>query len=315
MDTGFFQSKQFVASAIVATLILAGGALAVSQSSLGPTTFRTAGCDARVLPGAAIDVAPVVADEEERRVLTFTLDAAAFDAATVKLCTRAGDIVVEPTSADALTLEVRIVGGTAAERAEMPLHTSFTTEGSALGVAAWEGAREYPWRFSGSIPSAQIVLRVPDAMLTDADLANVHGDVRASGLRASTLNARTSSGDVALLDILAEGGVEAASRFGDVTLQFASVQTGNVTAETSSGDVEVRLPSRADVGYDVYAETRTGEVTVRVGDAETYESDARGLGQEVHVRTRGFDAAPTQVTVRTEARHGDVLVVAEEVGT
>lgn len=87
------------------------------------------------------------------------------------------------------------------------------------------------------------------------------GDVTATGIAGGPLQLHTSSGSIDASDVRA-GRVSAATSSGDVELAF-SAPPAAVTATTSSGGVDVRLPHGPQL-YDVAQHTGSGEKVVAV---------------------------------------------------
>lgn len=126
-------------------------------------------------------------------------------------------------------------------------------------------------------------IRAGDAGLT---MRTEFGDVRAADVRAGSVRAQSSSGDVVLRTVETSGadGIVGVTRFGGVTFEGTSGRSttatsdsgdivlrparhaGPVTATTKFGDVDIALPAGA--GAEVTLATRFGRITAPfpVGD-------------------------------------------------
>lgn len=128
-------------------------------------------------------------------------------------------------------------------------------------------------------------------------------------MRASSLDLESNFGRVVATGIDLAGDARLHTSAGDVVLALASVQSGAIDATSSFGDVEVELPARADVGYDVVGETDFGEVTIRIGPTDHYESEGgHAAGERESARSAGFDSKPTKLTVAGSSSAGDVRI-------
>jgi hypothetical protein len=121
------------------------------------------------------------------------------------------------------------------------------------------------------------------------------GDVFAEDLRHDA-DLQTSSGDVAAFDVLGTLRLHASS--GDVHAESSS---GDIDATTQSGDVDVR----ASNPVRVRAETSSGDVHVRVPD-RTYAVAAHTDSGDEHVEVREDARAPRRLDARTSS--GDVHI-------
>lgn len=281
----------------------------MADGGWGFNQLTSAGCRERIAEGAAIEPTRDVSDLEQNRVLRYSFDASAFDRASLDICAALGDVTVEPSQSSNLTVEVRISGGSPELRDKLVTHVAFAQRDGTLNVASWQAAVEHRWRLGEqTFPSLTVVVKAPESLVYAITLTGSSADLRVSDLRVSNLTLDSKFGDVRASGVLMEGNVHAATRSGDIVLNFTSVQSGAILADTRFGDIDIALPNRADTGYDAYVDTNFGDVHVNIGAAEIYEG---GHGQdETHVRTAGYAEKPTKVEVRAETRSGDVRIVA-----
>lgn len=313
MDTGFFRSRHFAISAVIAALILVAGATAVSMHDFGFPGSSSSECRVRLPTGDALRTTPRTTDEGATRILRWSADAAAFDVARIDVCLAVGDLAVEPADDGNVTLELRLRGGAPELRETFPYNVAFARgSDGGLAIAAWQGAVRERWSMENEgLPAATVVLRLPQDVRVEGSVASAFGHVGAAAVRAANLTLDTNSGDVRAAGLLLEGGLRAETNFGNVELELASVGTGRIVAESNSGDIDLKLPQRADVGYDVVAESSTGDIVVRIGDAESYENDSHAVGGTARVRSAGYGTKPTQVEIDADTSFGDVRVIAE----
>lgn len=162
---------------------------------------------------------------------------------------------------------------------------------------------------------ARITIYVPQD--TPVEVHAGSGDLTASGLTGRVF-LETGSGDVTAMGL--SGPSELQTGSGDVNVRglggATQLQTGSgdvsgedlatrsVTAETSSGDVDLNFRLRPN---DVLASTASGDVNIAVprGGAYHVEADPGSGDQQVQVKTDP-DAAST---IRASTSSGDVAVV------
>jgi DUF4097 and DUF4098 domain-containing protein YvlB len=144
--------------------------------------------------------------------------------------------------------------------------------------------------------AADFEIYVPLGTRIDARISS--GDMRVAGARAAT-RLKTSSGDVRAEDVAAPLDVRTSSGELDV-LGFAGP---DVFAETSSGDVTIRAEAVPD---RVTARTSSGEVTVAVPDA-VYDVRAITSSGDTRVDVRQDPGAARVIEARSSS--GDVDVV------
>jgi len=312
MDTGFFASKYFVISAVVATAILgaAAASYAVGFGPGGSWDARSA-CDAPGLVGAPIAVERHVSIEDggRRRVETYTLDASSYDAGSAQLCATVGDLAIETAPGAQATLVFTIHGDTAEAVGATRVDASFAADGSQLRLAGWQSVAARSRGFFGDdTAGVTVALRLPANGAWEITASTDVGNVRAEGLLAAALDIETAVGAIRASAIDLQGNASLAVDVGDVALSLTSVQTGRIVARSDVGDVEISLPQRADVGYDARAEAGVGDVTLRLGTTEQHESDGDGPGESESARTAGYAEKPTQVTVQGTTDVGDVSI-------
>lgn len=307
-DPGFLRTRFFAVAALVAALVL-GGAAAAYLVADGFDAGSSASCDAVDVPGARIAAEPVVEDEGARRTYRWTIDAAAYRAGVASGCLSVGELLVEPSPDGRVHLEARVTADAAEAVQATRIAASFADEGGRLNVDVRElerGVARGGFRDEGA--QVALVVRLPAQGAWDVRAANDVGDVRVSGLLVGNLTLESDVGDVRALDVDVSGDIDASSDVGSVVLSLASVQGGEIRAATDVDDIEIELPQRADLGYDVTAASDVGGVDVRIGETELYEREDRQVGGEVRARTRGFAEKPSQVTILARSDVGSVRV-------
>src|SRR5438067_1987907 len=127
MDNGFFRTKYFVIPAIVAALLLAGGAWSYSFASSELTGLNETACDPIALPGDAMSVQPADATTNggSDRTITWTLPPQNFTGGDVRACTAVGDIAIAASPDNAVHVEFHIHGSAPATVGATRVNASF----------------------------------------------------------------------------------------------------------------------------------------------------------------------------------------------
>ena len=315
MDTGFFASKFFIVSAVVAALVLGAGAAAYAMGGVGGGEFRVdGGCRAPALVGTRLAAAPEIsqtADGRERTV-TYRQDASATSGGRLELCIVVGEIAVERASGQAVELVFSIASGSARAAGATEVAAAFHQDGARLVVGAWEGAVGRDRALWGSdTTSVRLTVRVPETGPWDVRAHEDVGDMRIEGILVGALDVATSVGDITVRAVDLQGNATARAEVGNVAMTLASVQSGAVAASSDVGDVSLTLPARADVGYDARGAADVGSVELRLGATEDHQSEGDGPGETESARTVGYAAKPTQVRVEGTADVGDVRIVVQ----
>ncbi|WP_232794357.1 MULTISPECIES: DUF4097 family beta strand repeat-containing protein [Pseudofrankia] len=110
---------------------------------------------------------------------------------------------------------------------------------------------------------------VADGCSGTARLTTSSGDVRATRLRAQTVYAHSSSGDVTVNLTVAPTDVEAATSSGDVRVTVPSgSETYDATAHTSSGSDSVRVAADPRSSRRIEVRSSSGDVSIRYAGAD-----------------------------------------------
>lgn len=115
------------------------------------------------------------------------------------------------------------------------------------------------------------------------DLDGTNGGIVVQGVSGSRVTAEMTNGGIHL------GGV------------FTTA-----TLDNTNGGVSVRVPASSDHGYDVDARNTNGGIAIDLPDVEPV--GAQDDGDHEHVRTRGFDQRPIQMTMQLTNTNGGVTV-------
>lgn len=173
----------------------------------------------------------------------------------------------------------------------------------------------------GGLFSEDICLRllVPGACPVAVSVNTASGDVKAEGIKLSSLSLRLVSGDIELDDVEVAGKLSAVTASGDV--EIASVRASEISLNTTSGDVEASglrcggLTARSasgDVEIDGGAEilNKLSVVTVS-GDIDAAPAlpcpaiDCESVSGDVHLELPGSEGL---YTVITRTNSGDVSI-------
>jgi hypothetical protein len=310
---GFVGSRPFVVAVLLSALLLAAGvgAYAADRAAFGYGSERA--CDAP--PGAAgHELAPSrlhdgVSGADATRVVAFDVAGLAnATGASLVACSTVGDLALRPSPDGkahvVFTLEGRDAGALDASDVHVAL-----TPGDAPRLAAWVSQQGFSRGLFGLFgASTAIEIELPVMGPVDATLQSTTGDQVVERTLLGNLTVRATAGDVTLRDVDLAGNLSVGTTTGDVDASLASVAPGNLTLRATTGDLTLRVPARGDVGYDARGDATTGDVTIRLGDAELDERSDHGPSAHEHVRTSGFAARPTQVGIAASATTGDVTI-------
>lgn len=312
MDARFFRSREFFVGLAVALVLIAG--VAVATTTIGGTTLTGSHrCSVAAPEGVAVQVAPQdtgLTQDGTRatRTLTYTLPTDA-EATRIAACTSVGSLRAI-ASEDGLVHVTFFVAGTSAQAVEAAkVEALFAREGDELRIAAQVPAQpQVRQGFQTTGASVTVTIHLPPDALHALDLHTHVGNVDAHDLRLSEAKFGTHVGHVRVTGLQMEGDLRATSEVGNVRVALDSVQSGLVRATSDTGRVDVRLPVRADIGYDVAARADVGRVMLDVGETDTLERTRDGPGERVQARTAGYADQPTQVRVEASTGVGNVAV-------
>lgn len=312
MDPEFFRTKYFLVAAIVAGLLLGGAASAYFANDRFTWSGNDEdGCFPRFTGGD--ELAPASRreiNESERRTITWTFNASALTAGEAALCVAIGELLVEPSPDDSVHVEARIHSRSQAAIDATEVVVEFAQQGDKLNLAAYEARVGHAnGAFGDDEAELTLIVRLPARGAWDLDADTAVGDVRVSDLLVGNLTASASVGEIRTLEIDLIGDFDVKTSVGSIIVDLRSVQTGSIVANADVDNVEISLPTRADVGYDVTATANVGDVDVRIGETETYTSRDEEVGGDVHAVSKGYSSKPTQVTIDVGTNVGDIRVV------
>lgn len=226
---------------------------------------------------------------EETREREFDPD----DGAAVSLDTENGDVAVETHDGDRVVVEARVSAPSEGRLADVSL-TSDASDGEFTVMARVDGG----WDRVG----VDLDARVPADTPVDSVVSR-NGDVSVRGV-ASVEAARSSNGDVTVRDVGQAGSM--GTENGDVEGDLPAPLPGDVTVESTNGDVEVWLSP--DVNAELLATTENGGVTVEgsnLADRQESETEVRGvLGDGTHEVTVSSENGDVTVRLWTRAEDG-----------
>lgn len=215
------------------------------------------------------------------------------------------DLRVLPSAeVEELTLALVAPGSTelppAGER--VPARISLTRADGAVTAEVVQPARPFgvPW----DDPTREVLLLVPGQLDLAVELRVDVGDIGVDG-EFTALDVHSSSGDLRLGPLSAEGGVSASTDVGDIGLELGSPAPDAVELTTGSGDIDLHLPT--DASGQVEVMTGTGEIEIAVPGTARW--DVRASSDLGEVRTApglssGEDDVVGTLTVTSAA--GDV---------
>lgn len=177
--------------------------------------------------------------------------------------------------------------------------------------------------YAGSVSTATGDVAVAGLAFERLQPSTSTGDVDVSDVRASRLDASSSTGTLSLAGIFGElhassstgdqhvdaeaEDVELSTSTGSITATLRPNASGRIAASASTGDVHLALPEDARRGYQIEAETSTGEARIDLQDGEGTRSKD---GDEASFETHGFSHRAVRTTVSLGASTGDVVVTA-----
>ena len=132
-----------------------------------------------------------------------------------------------------------------------------------------------------------------DGLQGDLSIKTVSGDLDARGLRAGLVEVKTVSGDVELQGELRE--VRAASHSGKLTIRAQLGSEGGIQAKSFSGDVTVWLPAKAAFDLDLSSRSGSAHAQHTLQAAEVHPNRATGRvnggGAELQLSSFSGDVA------------------------
>lgn len=316
MIPGFFQSKYFLASGIVAVLLVAGAAATYSLTDAGNFgSFNGAhrACDPIALSGSPI-ATPAPTDDRSgsTRTVTYLVDlSGAKTASLLAACASVGNVRLEP-STDARARVVFTITGDPGAVADTGVTLALaTTASGAIQLAAWEnhaGVGGTPFNVRGA--GVDVSIHMPELGSPDVRASSDVGDVLVSQLLVGNVTLTSDVGRVRAVGVDITGNVTMTSSVDDVELRAASIQSGHVKLQSDVGAITAALPPRADIGYDVTAKSDVGSVRVEIGATELHDSKSDGAGGDVHARSKDYDGKLVRVVVDATSNVGDVTITA-----
>lgn len=146
-----------------------------------------------------------------------------------------------------------------------------------------------------------------DVQAESLEVTSRDGDACAQEADVGQASLRSRDGDVA--GILRTAKLEASSRDGSVALGLVPTDSGSADVSSRDGDVTLHVATGENIGYEVQAESRDGDVEVDLPNA-TVTEDSSDDGESATARTHGFDSRPIAFDLTAESRDGDVTVAA-----
>lgn len=236
------------------------------------------------------------------------------DRLPVVLSTTSGDINVSTQSGEEWELVATLEG-----RGETPQEAQQAREGMSFAWTIGEpgdrvlvGQVEHeeqdqdddPITVASSSAEATLELVIPEDLAAGLQAASTSGDVTVDDVNAHRLDLGSTSGDI---DASASGFDDASldTTSGDVDATLHPSETGEVDLDSTSGDVQLEVPEDEDHGYDLDADTTSGEITIQLSDGTTSTDDD---GDEATFRTTDYRDRAIRTEVTLDTTSGDVTV-------
>jgi hypothetical protein len=209
-----------------------------------------------------------------------------------------GDVEIVPASGSETRVVFTISGDERAVQATQVEAKFARASDGGLVVAAWESrAGRSVGFFDGRGASASVRIEVPETGAFDVTASADVGDVTLRGLLVGDVTLDTDVGDASVRDADVQGNVTIRTDVGDVDAGIASITNSTVRVTTDVGDAKLRLPSRADIGYDVKATADVGDVRLEIGPTESSDHTKEAPGETWNARSQGYSSKPAQVRV------------------
>lgn len=236
-----------------------------------------------------------------------------FSAMDVDLSTFNGDVTVTSTSNDdyGFVASLRARGATEADAKRAMEEITFAwshTDGNAhfLSVEA-----SYNGKDNQNARSAILEARVPKALLVRLTAETINGDVSAKGIRAEGLHLESVNGDLIADAEVAHAQLDTVN--GDVEGTLKPLGSGRIRADTTNGEVTLRMQEGDAIGYDMLGRTTNGEVEIGLRDGEVGPCPQ---GSQYYTppcnqrtfKTSSYDAREMRLQVTLESVNGDITV-------
>ena len=152
------------------------------------------------------------------------------------------------------------------------------------------------------LESSNGAMSLEDIMGGEIRLDTSNGAFAFENVYAESINAETSNGAIS-------GDFEAPDAYistsnGAIDLTLPCTVTGEYTLRTSNGQVDLKVSSSSDVGYDVDASTSNGVVSFGLPNLD-YSVNQRTSKE---ARTEGFEGREIQITLDVSSSNGDIDV-------
>ncbi len=144
---------------------------------------------------------------------------------------------------------------------------------------------------------------VSDAEGGDFSAGTVSGDVIARGLRVKTIDLESVSGDVRFTDVESDR-VDLRTINGDIEYRGPLARSGRYELQSHSGDI--RLIPSGNTGFDVDANTFSGDISSDFQMRSTQVADTGGRGPISRTLRGAFGDASAILTLRSF--NGDIVI-------
>jgi hypothetical protein len=167
--------------------------------------------------------------------------------------------------------------------------------------------------------SVQVEAFLPADAVIDLELESSNGEISLSDVAGGEMQLYTSNGAFSLNNVYTEsihaetsngaisGDLEAPDAYfstsnGAIDITLPCTTTGEYFLRTSNGQVDLRVSSSSDVGYDLDSSTSNGAINIDLPNLE-YSVDRRTSKE---ARTLGFEGKEVQITIDVRSSNGDM---------
>jgi lia operon protein LiaG len=213
------------------------------------------------------------------------------DISKIDIDLSSSDLTVNPTTEDEITVELT---GKISKKLKKKLQLDVQENGDALKIGL-KGEDQIKFNVGVLIVDTNVEVFLPQKIYDSIKIDNSSGDINIQEFKSKNMIFETSSGDITATNLHSEehrfhsssgemklsnvtGNIKAESSSGDVIIQFENA-TGNLDAKTSSGDVSVEYRDEPkSLTIDFKASSGDGEVTLDdVHFEERSENEIRGV--------------------------------------
>ena len=265
---------------------------------------------------------------EASRIILKETHSAKFSGHSVQLDldVRNGSLRIQPSEDDYFHLEIskRVRAGTRQQAEDMIAGLQFVEfDSSSVRAGDWE-ARALKNRvnvsirlrlpvdhiYSGSVVSKNGGIEISGVDVGKVEVKTVNGAVRVAKVTGTEVVAATVNGSISLEGSLDR--IESKTTNGSTTV-YSMAEHSKINVKTVNGRIQVQLPSRDSVGFNVDAKATSGGIRIEHGYlAERMNVNRMGAGCQVKGATANWDYATNKISLLLRSVNGSIGITALE---